>query len=45
MFPMNKSIEMGTYVLGNMKIIQIVNLSAISRGETRVTLITTDISL
>lgn len=30
---------------GNMKIIQIVNLSAISRGETRVTLITTDISL
>lgn len=45
MFPMNKSIEMGTYVFGNMKIIQIVNLSAIGRGEIRVTLITTDISL
>ena len=45
MFPMNKSIEMGTYVFGSMKIIQIVNLSAIGRGEIRVTLVTTDISL
>lgn len=30
---------------GNMKIIQIINLSAIGRGETRVTLITINISL
>ena len=30
---------------GSMKIIQIINLSVIGRGETRVTLITIDISL
>lgn len=44
-FSMNKGIEEAGVFWGSTKVIQIINLSVIGRGETRVTLITMDISL